>query len=110
MATTAKDLIPFCRYFKGEKQPPKGVNERFWEYEQAWVRMSENPKEGSANFNILSNYLDYYLRSGFGTFDNDDNVPITLKALLLDRYTHFNECTEGFTDWYRRTYKNKKGQ
>lgn len=42
MATTKKDLLPFCRYYKGEKERPKDAP-LWWGYEEKWVELSENP-------------------------------------------------------------------
>lgn len=108
MATTKKDLIPFCRYYKGEEECPKGVNQNFWGYEKYWVELSENPKEGSDNFKIVCNWLDDYIRAGLGLFKSDDGVPGTLKALLFNRYTHWMQTNDGFKEWYTNTYKQEK--
>ena len=67
-----KDLIKFCRYFKGEAEPSKETNVLFWEYEKVWVELSENPKEDSENFKMVGNWLDDYLRAGLSLFKNDD--------------------------------------
>lgn len=108
MGTSKKDLLPFCRYYKGEKERPKGVNELFWEYEKKWVEVSKNPKEGSNNFNTASYWLDDYLRADLASFSNDDGVPITLKALLFNRYTHWMQTNDGFKKWYAENYKQEK--
>ena len=108
MATRREDLIPFCRYYKGEKECPKDTNENFWEYEKKWVELSENPKEGSDNFNTVSNWIDDYLRAGLGSFDRNDGVPVTLKALLFNRYTHWMQTNDGFENWYKNTYIEEK--
>ena len=103
-----KDLIKFCRYFKGEAEPSKETNVLFWEYEKVWVELSENPKEDSENFKMVGNWLDDYLRAGLSLFKNDDGVPITLKALLFNRYTHWMQTNDGFKEWYINQYKQEK--
>lgn len=108
MATTKKDLLPFCRYYKGEKECPKETNELFWGYEKVWVETSENPKENGDNFKIASDWLDDYLRASLSSFSNDDGVPITLKALLFNRYTHWMQTNDGFKEWYTKNYKQEK--
>ena len=108
MATTSKDLLPFCRYYKGEKECPKGINANFWEYEKIWVELSENPKEESDGFKMISDWLDDYMRANLTSFDNDDGVPVTLKALLFNRYTHWMQTNDGFKEWYAETYKQEK--
>lgn len=108
MTTKAKDLIPFCRYYKGETEKPKETNVLFWEYEKKWVKLSENPKEDSESFNMVINWLDDYMRAGLSLFKNDDGVPITLKALLFNRYTHWMQTNDGFKEWYTNQYKQEK--
>lgn len=103
-----EDWIRFCRYYKGEKERPKEVNELFWEYEKKWVEVSENPKEGSNNFNTASDWLDDYFHAGFGSFAINDGVPVTLKALLFNRYTHWMQTNDGFKEWYTENYKQEK--
>jgi len=103
-----EDLIKFCRYFKGEAEPSKGTNVLFWEYEKVWVELSENPKEDSENFKMVIAWLDDYLRAGLSLFKNDDDVPITLKALLFNRYTHWMQTNDGFKEWYTNQYKQEK--
>ena len=107
MVTSKKDLLPFCRYYKGEKKCPKEINANFWEYEKIWVELSENPQEGSANFNEISNWLDEYMSTNLTSFDND-GVPVTLKALLFNRYTHWMQTNDGFKEWYKENYKQEK--
>lgn len=38
-----KDYLPFCRYYKGEKENPyKGGNKAlFWDYERVWIDLME---------------------------------------------------------------------
>lgn len=108
MATTKKDLLPFCRYYKGEKERPKETNELFWEYEKVWVENSENPKEDSENFKTVSGWLDDYLKADLAAFSNGDGVPISLKALLFNRYMHWMQTNDGFKEWYIKQYKQEK--
>ena len=108
MIMNKEDLIKFCRYFKGEAEPSKETNVLFWEYEKVWVELSENPKEDSENVKMVSDWLDDYLRAGLSLFKNDDGVPITLKALLFNRYTHWTQTNDGFKEWYTNQYKQEK--
>lgn len=108
MSTSKKELLQFCRYYKGEENCPKDTNASFWDYEKYWVSISESPKENSDNFNVVSNWIDEYLHAGLGLFCNNDGVPITLKALLLNRYEHWQQTYDGFKDWYMNTYKKEK--
>lgn len=101
---TKKDLIPFCRYYKGEEKRPKDAP-LVWGYEARWVEMSENIQEGSASFYTLGEYLDNYLRAGLREFEQFDKIPVTLKSLLFDRFTHFGGDAESFKRWYINEYK-----
>lgn len=102
-----EDLIKFCRYYKGESERPKDMP-LWWEYEQMWVKLSLNAKEGSFNSRLIGEYLDNYLRAGLRTFCDDDDTPASLKALLYDRHTHFGGDTESFKEWYIKEYKKGK--
>ena len=38
-------------------------------------------------------------------FEQMDNTPVTLKALLFNRYSHWMGCnTDGFKKWYKKEY------
>jgi hypothetical protein len=65
-----------CRYYKGEKGSPyKEQNKSMlWYYEQVWINTGKE-------FDT-SEYIAYGLKD----FMSNDNVPITLKALLFNRY------------------------
>lgn len=95
-----KDFLPFCRYYKGEKECPKGMAMSFWNYERAWVDLSVDKED-----NALGNMLDEYIAYGLGEFEQMDNTPVTLKALLFNRYSHWMGCnTDGFKKWYKKEY------
>ena len=50
--------------------------------------------------------LDEYLSYGLREFENMDGVPITLKAILFNRFSHWNRAdTEEFKAWYLATYR-----
>lgn len=94
-----KPYIQFCRYYHGETGCPKGVKESFWNYERAWVEQSM--QEG-ADFRGL---LEEYFNAGLRTFEQMDDTPLTLKATLFNRYSHWLPSdTEGFKKWYREQY------
>lgn len=96
-----KNLLAYCRYYKGEKvNPYEGKNQNkamFWFYEMSWVNESS---KSEPNF---SDTLTEYLNRGFANFNYNDGVPITLKALLFNRFEHWNEGG-GFEDWYKTQY------
>ena len=55
--------------------------------------------------------LEYYIRAGLSTFQMFDNTPITLKALLFNRYSHWTMGDiDGFKEWYLTAYRNDAQQ
>ena len=99
-------LLKYCLYYKGEKECPKDdKNSLFWWYEFDWIeRMSKDNSD-------ISNMLEYYIRVGLSTFQMFDNTPITLKALLFNRYSHWTMGDiDGFKEWYLTAYRNDAQQ
>lgn len=102
-----EDLIKYCRYYKGEEFCPEDIskdeNESLWYYEQLWVKRDELRDEKGYN---TTGYIDYGLKD----INDDDGVPITLKALLFNRYCHwsggYGNDVEGFKKWYKKYYLN----
>ena len=77
-------LMELCRYYKGEKENPYKEEQNkacIWSYERAWLLEFANPQS-----RLLMSYLRQYTAVGLTSFNTDDNVPITLKALLFNRY------------------------
>ena len=99
-------LLEHCRYYKGEKECPKDdKNSLFWWYEFDWIeKMSKDNSD-------ISDMLEYYIRAGLSTFQMFDNTPITLKALLFNRYSHWTMGDiDGFKKWYLTAYRNDAQQ
>ena len=96
---TREELIRFCRYYKGENECPKGIKESFWNYEKKWVDLSMRSE------NHFSNMIHDYISYGLREFEQMDNTPVTLKALLFNRYCHWNIISiQGFKEWYMKEY------
>lgn len=98
-----EDLLKYCRYYKGEKSPPKEIKSTFWNYEKKWIELSDED-------NIhLDEMITIYVSKGLGRFEHDDNVPLTLKALLFNRYSHWNvnPNVNEFKQWYKTEYIKK---
>ena len=77
-------LIKQCRYYNGEEENPYGEGgdkAMFWFYERWWAE-----KMANGDTDVLSFYLSLYERVGLTDFEEDDGVPITLKAILFNRY------------------------
>lgn len=105
-----KELIKVCRYYKGERKSPFKAPEivALWNYERAWaIESAEISTRGKAPeaWNVM---LDDFLRVGLRTFQNDDGIPVTLKALLLNRfakgYQSLEEAVEPFKEFYKKYY------
>lgn len=98
-----EELIKQCRFYKGEEESPfpnTSYKSGLWFYEHWWV---EAQTEGEMSFDF---YLEDYSFRGLDDFSNDDGVPITLKALLLNRYNHGEGMftTDEFKEWYKKWY------
>lgn len=105
-----KKLILQCRYYNGETEMPRAKNEApadyglFWDYEQRWVEWS---LEGDSMIRMFEEGIrEFHLESKDG-----DKTPLTLKALLLNRYMHWSgdylsteELLANFEAWYARDY------
>lgn len=99
-------LMELCRYYKGEKENPyKGEQNKacLWSYERAWLLEFAKPQS-----RLLMSYLSQYTAVGLTCFSSHDNVPITLKALLFNRYarTQYSdyEAVESFKRFYNKYY------
>ena len=65
-------------------------------YEECWVRFHFNDDEY-----LLTETLSY-IREGLGDFCADDGVPISMKAILYNRFCHWGWCEtpDTFRSWY----------
>lgn len=104
-----KDLIQFCRYYKGEEENPyKGKDQNkamLWGYEKAWIsdNFSDNGKS------ILAEYIEDYASVGLALFEMHDDTPASLKALLFNRFAKTSysiiDAVEPFKKFYHQYYK-----
>lgn len=83
-----KTLLGFCRYYKGEDSLPKNIegnqdDAAFWYIEKCWLELTLKKNE------FLGDLLDEYLFAGLREFSNTDDTPVTLKALLFNRWGHW---------------------
>lgn len=106
-----KDLLKFCRYYKGEKGNPFEGNEpqssMLWNYEKFWFDTElAATSEDTAETQLLTEFIDEYIRAGLRTFEQTDDTPVTLKAILYNRYQHWNEGGD-FKKWYCEQYKKR---
>lgn len=104
-----KSYIAQCHYYKGRKTPEALMGDLFTGYEESWVNFHFDD-EGR---NYLNNITDYYLNhTSLAHFNTDDGVPVSLKAVLLNRWEHWQSgcyetaeaCENDFKDWYLHEY------
>lgn len=82
-----------CKYYNGNNDDTSILAS----YEQVWLKNCED--EGSLN-NIIE-----YIYYGLMRFAEDDNTPISLKAMLFNRYCHWVRAdVDGFKQWYNEFY------
>lgn len=99
-----KDLLRFCRYYNGESDSPynSGRLSLIWAQECRWV-------EDTMNDSDMELYLDIYIRHDMRTFEQFDNIPITLKAYLYVYFLKGNEMPiKKDFDMFYQLWKNKK--
>lgn len=103
-----EDLIKLCRYYKGEKECPEKLNKEgygtIWFYEQIWV---QNPDFRDETDDIDNINFYGYKHAGLIDFNVGDGVPVSLKALLFNRYCHWSGYGDpiiGFKRWYFEFY------
>lgn len=100
-----KELLKFCRYYKGQEDSPFEEQNKsmLWFYERVWVFEMLN------NSDNLSICIDEYIRIGLGPFESFDDTPLSLKALLFNRYAKGSQslanAVEPFKDFYKKFYK-----
>ena len=65
------------------------------QYEGCWVRFHFDD-------DYLLNETLFYIREGLGDFCTDDGVPISMKAILYNRFCHWGWCEtpDTFRSWY----------
>jgi len=99
------NLLGNCRYYKGEERCPNDTIGLFWDYERLWMEWTlVAEKDGSSQeAKRLDNMMREYLNAGFKDFALSDGVPMSLKALLFNRFEHWNQ-SDGFQEWYKERY------
>lgn len=103
------ELIAACRYYKGEKKDPydkKDPNKSMlWTLERSWTFDTSSSSEAGDLTEIQSEMLSYYIRAGLRTFEQYDDTPLTLKALLFYKYSDGIANAEDFKKFYLKYYK-----
>ncbi len=110
-------LQSFCRFYKGEAECPfkDGYKQMFWLCEKWWTEQTIPATDAGteqtipatdAGCELITPILKEYTDAGLSSFELYDGVPITLKAVLFNRYCKYAERVdiEGFRKLYRTTY------
>lgn len=100
MDNNKKDLsLKHCRYYKGEEiNPFNDYRIPFWQLEKIWLDMVGNDSK------ILSEYCEEF-KIACPSLANDDIIPMSLKAIIHNRYCHFGGSDEGFKDFFKKHYQ-----
>lgn len=104
-----EDLLHHCRFYKGEKDIKSHDPDvqAFAKIEREWIDLTINAKDGQSD--LLSESLNDYLLNGLREFEKYDDTPLSLKALLFNRFMKYNERfdIDAFKEWYRDQYIKK---
>ena len=105
--TRRQYLLSQCRYYNGESEPPRSLPDGcalMWDYEWHWVQRSLKNDPTMEQFQTMIE--EFHLENKDG-----DKTPLTLKALLLNRYLHWcgayapiEEALRHFEKWYMDHY------
>ena len=84
-------LQSFCRFYKGEAECPfkDGYKQMFWLCEKWWTDETIPGTDGGCE--LITPILKEYTDAGLSSFELYDGVPITLKAVLFNRYCKYAE-------------------
>lgn len=99
------ELLKFCRYYKGEKTQPytggtlKGI---IWLLESWWVADTLETNEAGEIVDRAAETLGRYINDGLGSFEDTDDVPVSLKAYMYAVHLKDNELPqiEDFKKFY----------
>ena len=84
--------VQLCKYYNRSNSDTS----LFASYEHIWLEKSKNDN---------LNYVIEYIHNGLMRFAEYDNTPISLKALLFNRYGHWvGGDVDGFKQWYNEFY------
>ena len=96
---TEETLVKFCRYYKGP-----GQDNLMASYERIWIHdvLEHNVK--------ATDYVEPSDLHELELFNPGDGVPLTLKALLFNRWCHWSSYAtiNQFKHWYLETYLGDK--
>ena len=116
-------LLRYCRYYDGAKENTFEVKERnrrknephvdkncmmLWFYEMAWCEELRKAKSiDDLSTTLQEDYIVEYKHAGLETFHQGDGAPLSLKALLFNRY--MKGSMDGNVEPFKRFYNNYYG-
>lgn len=91
-------VAPYLKhcYYYGKNVPADCGANVGHQYEKDWVRLHLNDDD------YLLRETLYYIKQGLGDFCADDGVPISMKAILYNRFCYWGwrETPDSFRSWY----------
>lgn len=94
-----KDLLIHCRYYKGDDSIYEDREKAALSaIEKLWIDKTLHDD------NFLNTCLEEYIEQGMRTFEQEDDTPVTLKAILFNRYNNELVDIAGFKEWYKKYY------
>ena len=114
----AKELLKACRYFDGsdrEREDLPGDEAMLCYYEKWWYERSLQFYETGEIDGFFESVIDQYKYAGLEHFAEEDQRPITLKALLFNRYgytlsANIKEQAELFQIFYLKHYSRESSR
>lgn len=87
--------LSHCFYY-GKNLPEECSEHVGHMYEESWIKFHFSDPS------YLLNVTIHYIREGLGDFRSDDGVPISMKAILYNRFCHWGwaETPDTFRSWY----------
>lgn len=104
------DCIKHCRYYTGSAENTFSDNESFfWFWEKKWVEFSEVAYSSNRDSEPLRIMINEYIDARLISFEQMDDTPITLKALLFNQFCHHADLSlidgaEAFKTFYVHEY------
>ena len=81
-------------------------------YEKDWLMSMLRGYENKDKPSIIDSYLTEYNLAGLSLFEMHDSVPVTLKALLFNRFAKtcysMADAVKPFKEFYNEYYKSEE--
>lgn len=102
------NLLQYTKFYKDETEPPHNTDDNtsfFQGYEKAWIDFHATCE----GIFLLNEYIHVYDYAELTNFSLHDGTPLSLKALLFNRYCHWSsgtmlDCARGFKKFYSTEY------